>query len=342
MDWNAIFINPLQNFFALILGFLPKILAAAVLLLLAWIFAKVFRNLTFRLVRAVGIDRRTGKIDQYPIAKGSGTAVYWIIWILFILAILQIFGLQGVINSLQLLFAKIFAAIPNILAAIVILVGLFFVGRLVAGWVTRFLTRLRFNELPIRLGLTQRPIEGAGSPSAVVGYIIWFLIMLMALTMAADMLTFAAFNQLIVGFTIFTAQIIWGLIILGFGIFLANIVYRILRAGGRPSSIAPWVRGFIIVLSVAISLRAMGFANDMILLIFGIMLGAVAIAGAIAFGWGGRQTAARLLERWTGTGGPIITPGSSPTGNTASSTSSTSSSPDSSSVNTYDSHTPGI
>jgi hypothetical protein len=340
MDWNSVFVTPLQNFFALILGFLPRIIAAAVLLLVAWILARVLKNLTFRLVKASGVDRRSGRTDQYPIAKGSGTAAFWIVWVLFILAILQILGLQGVINSLQLLFAKIFSAIPNILAAIIILAGLFIVGRLVSRWVTRFLTRIRFNEVPVRMGLTQRPMEGAGSPAAVVGYIIWFLIILLALIMAADMLTFAAFNQLIVGFTVFTAQVLWGLIILGLGIFLANVVYRILRAGGRPSAIAPWVRGFIVVLSVAIALRAMGFANDMILLIFGIMLGAVAVAAAIAFGWGGRQTAARLLERWTGTGGTIINPSTS--GNTASSPgSTTTSSPDSNSSSAYNNRNPG-
>ena len=60
-----------------------------------------------------------------------------------------------------------------------------------------------------------------------------------------------------------------------------------------------FVRVFIIVLSVAIGLRAMGFANDIILLVFGLMLGAIALAAAIAFGLGGRKVAGELLERWT-------------------------------------------
>jgi hypothetical protein len=337
MDWNEIFVTPLQNFFSAILSYLPKILAVAVLLLLAWILARVFRNLTFRLMRATGIDRRMGRAEQTPIARGSGTAVFWIIWILFLLAAFQVLGLQGVIDSLQLLFAKVFNAIPNILAAIIVVVGLFFIGRWLAGWINRLLTRVRFNELPVRMGLTQQTPQGATAPSAVTGYIVWGLIMLLGITMAADLLNFAAFNQLIVGFTIFVAQILWGLIVLGLGILVANLVYRILRTGGRQSTIAPWVRGFIIVLSVAIALRAMGFANDMILMIFGIMLGATAIAAAIAFGWGGRQTAGRLLERWFGTAGTSTSPGTNPTGNTASSSgSSSSASPNSSTNNTTD------
>jgi len=46
----------------------------------------------------------------------------------------------------------------------------------------------------------------------------------------------------------------------------------------------------------------MGFANDLILLGFGLALGAAAIAAAIAFGLGGREVAGELLARWTKTG----------------------------------------
>jgi F0F1-type ATP synthase membrane subunit c/vacuolar-type H+-ATPase subunit K len=46
----------------------------------------------------------------------------------------------------------------------------------------------------------------------------------------------------------------------------------------------------------------MGFANDLILLGFGLAMGAAAIAAAIAFGLGGRKVAGELLARWTKTG----------------------------------------
>jgi F0F1-type ATP synthase membrane subunit c/vacuolar-type H+-ATPase subunit K len=55
-------------------------------------------------------------------------------------------------------------------------------------------------------------------------------------------------------------------------------------------------------LSVLLGIRAMGFANDLILLGFGLALGAAAIAAAIAFGMGGREVAGELLARWTRTG----------------------------------------
>jgi hypothetical protein len=43
----------------------------------------------------------------------------------------------------------------------------------------------------------------------------------------------------------------------------------------------------------------MGLANDIITLAFGLVLGSVAVAVAIAFGVGGRDAAKKLMERWT-------------------------------------------
>jgi len=312
MDWESIFLEPLRSFFTSIMEYLPYLLGALVLLLVAWILAKVLRSVARRLLRASGIDKRLGKggnvkdKSQWPVAEGTGVAVWWIVWIFFILAIMQILGLRGVLSSIVVLFEKIFSAIPNILAALIVLVVLYFIGRFVAGLVTRLLTKARFNELPVKLGLSKQPIEGAASPASLVGYILLIFIMLFAVIMAADLLGFNAVNELITNLTSFLALVILGIIIIGIGIFVANMVAGILKSGGRAPTLITLTRVFIIILSVAIGLRAMGFANDIILLIFGLMLGAIAVAAALAFGLGGRKAAGQILERWTHSDGPKI------------------------------------
>jgi hypothetical protein len=55
----------------------------------------------------------------------------------------------------------------------------------------------------------------------------------------------------------------------------------------------------ILVLAGSIAIRYMGLANEIVNLAFGLTLGAVAVAVAIAFGIGGRNVAARKLEEWT-------------------------------------------
>ena len=294
MDWD-IFTTPFEGFLTKIMDYLPNVIAALVILIIAWILAKVLRSLVRKLMRATTIDKRLGKggegddKSEYPVAWGTGTAVFWIVWIFFILAILEVLGLEGTLNSIAVLFERVFSAIPNILAAVFILVILYYVGRLLANLVTKLLTNIHFNELPVKLGITKQSIEGAGSPSSILGYIVMVFIMLFAIIMAADLLGFTEVNELVSTLTGFLALVVLGIIVIGIGIFMANLVANILKSGGKSPTMISVVKVFIIILSIAIGLRAMGFANDIILLIFGVMLAAIAVAAAIAFGLGGRE-----------------------------------------------------
>ena len=307
MDWSSV-LQSFQDFFATLIGFLPTIIGVLILLLIAWILARVLRAGTRRLLRASRIDKRLGKggdpgdESQYPVAHGAGTTVFWTVWILFILAILQVLGVEGLLDSIVVVFQKIFAAIPNIIGALVVLAIFYLVGRLVVKLATKFLTSIHFDELPIKLGLAKTPAEGHSSPSNVVGYIIMLFIMLFAVMMAADLLGFAIVNELIAVLTHFLGLVLLGVVIIGVGIFIASFVANILRAGGRSEPMIGFLRISIIVLSVILGIRAMGFADDLILLGFGLVLGAAAIAAAIAFGLGGRKVAGELLARWTKTG----------------------------------------
>jgi hypothetical protein len=260
-------------------------------------------------VRATGIDKKLGKggdpedPSQFPVAQGTGTAVFWIVWVLFILAILQVLGVQGLFDSIVVAFQKIFAAVPNIIAAVLVLGIFYLVGRLLARVVTAALTSIHFDELPVKLGLAKEAPKGAGSASSVVGYIVMVFIMLFAIIMAADLLGFAAVNELIGVLTQFLGLVLLGAVIIGVGIFVANFVANMLRTAGRAESMVSLARIGIILLSVLLGIRAMGFANDIILLGFGLAFGAAAIAAAVAFGLGGREVAGQLLARWTGTAG---------------------------------------
>jgi len=307
MNWGGI-IEPFQDFFSTLINFLPTIIIVLVLLLLAWILAKVLRTGTRKLLRATTIDKRLGKggdpgdPSQFPVAQGAGTAVFWIVWVLFILAILQVLGVQGLFDSIVVAFQKIFAAVPNIIAAALVLGIFYFIGTFLAKLVTKGLTSIHFDELPVRLGVAKKSPTGAGSPSSVVGYIVMVFIMLFALIMAADLLGFAAVNNLVAVLTQFLGLVLLGAVVIGIGILVANFLANILRSGGRAESLVSLVRVSIVVLSVLLGIRAMGFANDLILLGFGLALGAAAIAAAIAFGMGGREVAGELLARWTKTG----------------------------------------
>ncbi len=97
---------------------------------------------------------------------------------------------------------------------------------------------------------------------------------------------------------VFAGSIIVGLVILGGGNWLANLAFNGLRNAG--SNLAPFARFAILGLVLAMGLKAMGLADEIVNLAFGLTLGALAVAFALAFGLGGREAASRQLEDWMG------------------------------------------
>jgi hypothetical protein len=103
-----------------------------------------------------------------------------------------------------------------------------------------------------------------------------------------------------------------GLVIFAVGLYLANLAAKVIqsRDGNQAKLLSAVARIAILLLAGAMALRQMGLANEMALrqmglaneiisLAFGLILGAAAIAVAIAFGIGGRDLAARKLDEWT-------------------------------------------
>ena len=94
-------------------------------------------------------------------------------------------------------------------------------------------------------------------------------------------------------------KVIFGTLIIVVGIFLARIVANLVGSGTGEGGFAQTiVRYAIIALFTAIGLTFMGLADQIVMMAFGLILGSAAVATALAFGLGGRDAAARVLERW--------------------------------------------
>lgn len=304
MDIDVI-VDPFKDFVTIILEYLPAVIGALVLLLVVWIVAKVLRAIVRRALTAAKIDQRLGKqigeeeARKLPIANGTGTVVFWLIWLLSIPAILGVLGIEGLLGPVQSMIEEVLAALPNIFAAVLVLIFAWYIGRFLAKLVTNLLTRARFNEAPVKLGLMKQPAEGTWTPSSIVGWVVLFLIMLFAIMMAADLLDFPIVNELISDFTAFVGHVILAVVILGIGLFVAMIAAKAIRATGRAQAglLALVAQVAILLLATAIALRTLGIANEIVELGFTLVLGAIAVAVAIAFGLGGREFARDVLDR---------------------------------------------
>ncbi len=141
------------------------------------------------------------------------------------------------------------------------------------------------------------------SPSQVVGSLVLVAIMLFASIEALRTLGFTELATLVSQFTVLAGQIVLGLIIFALGLWLANLAATVIEQESTSANaelLALVARVAILVLAGAMALRQMGLANEIVTTAFTLLLGAIAVAVAVAFGLGGRDTAAELLEKWRG------------------------------------------
>jgi hypothetical protein len=101
-------------------------------------------------------------------------------------------------------------------------------------------------------------------------------------------------------------KVIFGTLIIVVGIFLARIIANLVGSGtGEGGYAQTIVRYAIIALFTAIGLTFMGLADQIVILAFGLILGSAAVATALAFGLGGRDAAARVLDTWADRAPPV-------------------------------------
>ena len=125
-------------------------------------------------------------------------------------------------------------------------------------------------------------------------------ILLVAAIEATRQLGGDAVAILLIQITELGGKVIFGTVIIVVGIFLARILSTLVGSSTGESSFAETIVKYaIIALFTAIGLTFMGLADQIVMMAFGLILGAAAVACAIAFGLGGRDVAARILERWT-------------------------------------------
>jgi hypothetical protein len=299
-------LQPVQGMINQILGFLPNIFAAGLILAIGWFVARIVQQIVTNLLAAIGADRLSERVGLAP-ALGKqqlsgllGLVVYVLILIPVLIAALNALALEAITRPASNMLNAILEAIPSIFAATLVVLIAYVVGRVVAGLIANLLTGVGFNAILARLGLGQEPVEGERTPSEIVGYLVLVAIMLFAAIEASRLLGFVLLADLVTQFTAFAGQVVLGLIIFAIGLYLANLAARTVRASGAAQAglLALASRVSILVLAGAMALRQMGLANEIINLAFGLLLGAIAVAVALAFGLGGREAAAREVEGW--------------------------------------------
>ena len=328
---------PVQAMAKKFLDFLPNLIGAALIFGIGWIVALVAKKAVTSVLSAIGIDdlaERSGLKslkDEEPevlaarksdpkaagtpagtgaaatagttpggstsIAKVVGYLVFALIIIPVSIAALETLDLKAISEPAKQMLQSILDALPRIFAAAVVLLLAFVIGRFAKRLITGLLHSVGFDTVAAKIGLSKQTLGGT-SLSKVAGIVAFAAIMVFGLVEAARLLDFEILSTMLTAILTLGAQILLGSVIILVGVAVANFVAGLIENSSAAGSAAFPIKIVIIVLATAMGLRQMGVGDEIIIAGFTLLMLGIAVAFALAFGLGARETAGRLAEKW--------------------------------------------
>jgi small-conductance mechanosensitive channel len=207
--------------------------------------------------------------------------------------------MQALTQSLSQGLGALFAFVPQLIGAIIILIVGYVVAKILQAVVARVLKAVGFDGWMERGGVKQffDRAQTNQTPATILGKLVFWFVFVITITMATDALGIsqvsAVFSQLIA----YIPNVIAAVLILVLAALLANFVAGLVRGATGVDFLATASRVAILVYAAFAALTQLGIAVQLTAPTFLIALGSVALAAAIAFGWGARNVAQDIVER---------------------------------------------
>lgn len=299
--------EPITNMVNQILGFLPNLLAAAIIIIVGIFVAKLVRMLVFKFLQSLNIDKWFNKVNPDAVddsaSEKSDTLAHLLANILFVIVLIPIIvvalealHVETISGPIVAVLDQVLMMIPNVLVAIVLLVVGYYIAKFIGAFLTNILKRTGINNVYNVLG-----VKDANNPgfdmAQVVGVSVKILIILFFTVEALHVLQLEVLNTIGSAIILYLPFLLSALLILGVGIFFGNLLSNLIMKYFNNKLSAILVKYLIIVFAVFMTLNQLRFAPSIVNLAFVLILGSLAVAFAIAFGIGGRDFARKQLER---------------------------------------------
>ena len=199
---------------------------------------------------------------------------------------------------------QIVNVLPGLLLALVILMAGFLVARMVERLVDAMLGRLHFDREAAKWGVTEA-VERTGTregPTRVAGKLLFWSVMLFVILLSSSALGIENINDVFANLIGYIPTVFAAIIVIVLGLILGEFVRALIlaSAGGVEGvpTLAKVAKGVVIMISVFMALQQVGVAADIVTTAFTLILGAVALAVALAFGLGNMRLAGEITRRW--------------------------------------------
>ncbi|MGD7023966.1 mechanosensitive ion channel [Rossellomorea vietnamensis] len=301
--------EPFTEMLNSMLAFIPKLLAAALIVLVGYFVAKLVRTIVTNFLHSIGLERLGERLGLSKTLSGTslssiiGNIVFILILIPTVIAALEKLDIEGVSGPAIEMLNDVLTMLPNIAVAIaLILVGLW-AGRLAGRWTTDFLNKLNINSLMSNMKLgSWKPGESANSLTItkILGYVVHFVIALLFIVEALQIVELDFLVTLATGVFAYIPSVIAAIVILAVGLYLGNIAKKVLVSilnGSSKTVLATIAKYAIIIMAFFMALDQLGIAQSIVNSAFILVLGGLALAFGLAFGLGGREFASNYLSK---------------------------------------------
>ena len=289
---------PILNLLNTMWGYLPNVLAAVIVLWVGFFIAKLVRELLIPVFGKLKINRLQEKagLDVTDSAKLSNTLAY-IVYVLILIPVvitaLQVLNIQAISAPAVRMLDVIFAFIPNILAALMIIVIGCTIAKFAGGIVESLIASAGLDAKLSNLLDSKAPqfilsrVIGRTVSTVMVIFFIVESFSVLHLQVVTDI------GSAIIGYL---PYVLAAVLILMACYVVNAIIQKALRKGEHTGA-ALVSKCAVYTIGVFMVLNELGIAGEIVNTAFILIVAALAVAFAISFGIGGREFAGRMLKR---------------------------------------------
>ena len=296
-------LSPVQDLLGKVMGFIPNLIGAGIIFFIGYMIAKIVRQLVTTALGAVDFGKLTSKLKRGAVQPSIeetreqnakiigiiGNLLFAIIIIVVGISALQVLGIAAISDPAQQMLTMIMNAIPQIVAALILLAIGFVIAKFVGTILQSTLEGIGTDSVVHKWGI----VPADQRASSIIATLVKIAIMLFFGIMAARLMNFPEVTNILNQILALAGNVLFGGLIIAAGFVIANIVVSIVG----PGTAATVIRWATIVLFIAMGLKYMGLADSIINMAFGAVVIGGALAAALAFGLGGRDAAARALQK---------------------------------------------
>lgn len=297
--------GPFEAVLTEILGFLPRLLSAAIMAGIGYLIARVLQGILTHFLEAAGVDALPQKVglkqvfEKTPLSRTIGTVAFVLTLIPVAISALEALGVEAISRPAVGMLTVVMEMIPNVIVALLIFGVGFAIARWVGNLTATLLESANISMFLVKWGLLKGESDQQ-SVSAVVGRVVTGLILLLVMAEVFAILRLAAFSDMLRVLLAYLPNVVVAVVVLalgwGVGRFVQRSLVGLLADSRYPTWLGMLARVAIVTLATMMALEQLGVARSIVVNAFSILLGSVGLAAAIAVGFGARDAVRRWIK----------------------------------------------